>query len=87
MTASQKLRDLPAVHEVLERLSPALARFPRALVVAEIRRALHAMRVEITGGHTNVNDTPIATRVEQALLSLETPSVALRCSTRPSWTR
>jgi len=33
-----KLRDLPAVHEVLERLFSALARFPRALVAAEIRR-------------------------------------------------
>jgi len=37
---NDKLRDLPAVHELLERLFPALARFPRALVLAEIRRAL-----------------------------------------------
>src|ERR1035441_3842330 len=28
----QKLRELPAVHEVLEQLAPSLARFPRALV-------------------------------------------------------
>src|ERR1039457_5593136 len=32
---TQKLRELPAVHEVLEQLSASLARFPRALVVSE----------------------------------------------------
>src|SRR6478609_698174 len=41
-----QLRDLPAVHEVLDRLSPSLARYPRALVVDEIRRALAAIRRE-----------------------------------------
>src|ERR1022692_1159850 len=35
---TQKLRELPAVHEVLEQLAPSLARFPRALVVSEVRR-------------------------------------------------
>ena len=38
------------MHEVLERLAQPSARFPRALVVAEIRRALDAARAEILRG-------------------------------------
>jgi len=45
-----KLRDLPAVHEVIDRLSPALARFPHRVVVAEARRVLDQMRAEIRSG-------------------------------------
>jgi L-seryl-tRNA(Ser) seleniumtransferase len=70
---NDKLRDLPAVHEVLERLFPALARFPRALVVAEIRRALDQLRAEILGGRTG--GPPVETRVEMALAALEQPSL------------
>ena len=47
MSDTQKLRALPAVHEVLDHLPPSLARFPRALVVSEIRRAIDAARDEI----------------------------------------
>ena len=47
MDQNDRLRELPAVHEVLERLFPALARFPRALVAAETRRALDELRAEI----------------------------------------
>jgi L-seryl-tRNA(Ser) seleniumtransferase len=70
---SQKLRDLPAVHEVLECLDPALLRFPRALVVAEIRRTLDHFRAEILSGRAN--GLPPERRVEQALLALEQPSL------------
>jgi L-seryl-tRNA(Ser) seleniumtransferase len=70
---SQKLRDLPSVHEILERVSTALARFPRALVVAEVRRALDQLREEILGGQSN--GLPPEVRVEQALLALERPSL------------
>src|SRR3954447_23655880 len=35
-----KLGDLPAVHEVLDRLAPAFQRYPRPVLVGEIRRAL-----------------------------------------------
>ena len=73
MADSQKLRDLPAVHEVLESLSPALARFPRALVVAEIRRTLDELRAEILGGRAN--GLSVEARVEQSLLALERPSL------------
>jgi L-seryl-tRNA(Ser) seleniumtransferase len=73
VSESEKLRALPAVHEVLARLSPALARFPRALVVAEIRRALGELRAEILGGRGN--DPPAEARVERALAALEQPSL------------
>jgi L-seryl-tRNA(Ser) seleniumtransferase len=70
---TQKLRQLPAVHEVLEQLAPSLARFPRALVVAEVRRAIDAARGEILAG--NPVEAAIAARVEGALADLERPSL------------
>jgi L-seryl-tRNA(Ser) seleniumtransferase len=72
---TQKLRGLPAVHEVLEQLAHSLARFPRALVVAEVRRAIDAARGEILAG--NPGEAAIAARVEGALADLE------RLSLRP----
>jgi L-seryl-tRNA(Ser) seleniumtransferase len=70
---TQKLRELPAVHEVLEQLAPSLARFPRALVVSEIRRTLDAARAEILAG--NAGEPAIAERVARALADLERPSL------------
>lgn len=67
------LRDLPAVHEILERLPPALKRFPRELVVGEIRRALNDARSRIQGGQPN--GATIESRVEQALARLEQASL------------
>jgi L-seryl-tRNA(Ser) seleniumtransferase len=69
----QELRELPAVHEVLERLSPALQRFPHVLVVAEIRRALNAARTEIRAGRAS--RLRIQEQVEEALAALEQPSL------------
>src|SRR5215471_14178010 len=73
MTRSDLLRDLPSVHEVLERLPAALTRFPRALVVSEIRRALEEARQQIRAGTQDGNT--IESRVEQALLELEKSSL------------
>jgi L-seryl-tRNA(Ser) seleniumtransferase len=70
---TQKLRELPAVHEVLEELAASLARFPRALVVGEIRRAMDAARAEIVAG--KAGGQAIAARVERALAELEQPSL------------
>jgi len=70
---TQKLRELPAVHEVLEQLAPSLVRFPRALVVSEVRRVIDAARAEILSGNRDVPD--IAARVERALGGLERPSL------------
>ncbi|HLG95967.1 MAG TPA: hypothetical protein VKX49_06625, partial [Bryobacteraceae bacterium] len=50
MADVNRLGELPAVYEVLDRLSLALTRYPRALVVAEVRRALDAMRQELRRG-------------------------------------
>ena len=69
----QKLRELPAVNDVLEELGSSLARFPRTLVVAEVRRALDASRTEILAGDTDT--TPVAVRVERALAELDRPSL------------
>src|SRR5580704_7563638 len=44
------LRDLPSVNDVVERLGPAVARFPHALVVAEVRKALDTAREVVKAG-------------------------------------
>ncbi len=67
------MRELPAVHEVLGRLSPGLNRFPRAVVVAEIRRAIEADRAALLRGCAPTAD--IEARVEAALLAIEQPSL------------
>ena len=66
-------RTLPAAHEVLERLSPALARYPRPLLVAEVRRALEAARRDLRAGLAA--EISIENRVAQALADLEAPSL------------
>jgi L-seryl-tRNA(Ser) seleniumtransferase len=73
MPDANRLIDLPAVFEVLERLSPALERFPRAVVVAEIRRVLDQMRRELLAG----GDVSVAAEqhVLDALAALERPSL------------
>jgi L-seryl-tRNA(Ser) seleniumtransferase len=68
-----QVRDLPAVNDVLDQLAPALSRYPRALVVEEVRRALNHMRAEILAGRPA--GTPAHTRVEAALATLERPSL------------
>jgi L-seryl-tRNA(Ser) seleniumtransferase len=70
---SKSLRELPAVHEVLARLGDAAARYPRAVVIDEIRRALDESRAEILGGRAN--GTPVEARVTRALERLERPTL------------
>jgi L-seryl-tRNA(Ser) seleniumtransferase len=69
----EKLRELPAVHDVLLQFGPSLARFPRAVVVSEIRRAIDEARAEILAGQPS--DAAIEMRVESALTDLERPSL------------
>jgi L-seryl-tRNA(Ser) seleniumtransferase len=73
VTESDRLRKLPAVNDVLNRLPEALARFPRALVVDETRRAIEDMRAAVLAGR----DGGLAAeeRVEHALAALERPSL------------
>jgi L-seryl-tRNA(Ser) seleniumtransferase len=68
-----KLRELPSVHEVIESLSPALSRFPRRLVAAEVRCAVDCIRAEILRGTTP--EASVEVRVEAALGALEQPSL------------
>ncbi len=65
----ERLRELPAVHEVVERLRPGLERFPRALVVAETRRAIEERRASIRAGAPE--EGTVEERVAQSLAALE----------------
>ncbi|MGP8247439.1 MAG: L-seryl-tRNA(Sec) selenium transferase [Bryobacteraceae bacterium] len=73
MTEHGNLSELPAVHEVLDRLLPSLEKLPRALLVAEVRRALDEMRREIRGGEPSA--MKVEERVERALAELGRPSL------------
>ena len=73
MSDTHKLRELPAVHEVVEQLGAQFSRFPRALVVSEVRRAIDAARAEILAGASGEPD--VNARVERALADLERPSL------------
>src|ERR1017187_7604783 len=73
VTENQRLRELPSVNEVVERLFPALARFPRAPIVAEARRAIEERRSRIVaGGDDGIS---VEERVVEALAALERPSL------------
>ncbi len=73
MAETNRLNELPAVYEVLDRLPRSLARFPRALVVAEVRRVLDAIRQDIRRG----GEVPesVEERVSEALAALERPNL------------
>ena len=73
MNGSEKLRALPAVHEVLDRLAPSAGHYPHALLVAEIRGAIEEMRAEILAGRAN--GTGAEERVAERLAALERPSL------------
>jgi L-seryl-tRNA(Ser) seleniumtransferase len=73
VSAPGKLRDLPAVHEVLAELSDALSRYPRALVLDETRRAIETARAEILAGKPDA--TPMENRVTRSLAALDSPSL------------
>ncbi|HEY1182777.1 MAG TPA: L-seryl-tRNA(Sec) selenium transferase [Bryobacteraceae bacterium] len=73
MAETGKLRELPAVHEVLARLAAETARYPRALVVAEIRRAIEDARSDILAGRDC--EPPVVVRVKSALDAIARPSL------------
>ena len=67
------LSELPAVYEVLERLPEFVRRFPRDLVVEEVRRAIADLRDELRSGAEP--GVPLEDRVIQGLRRLESPSL------------
>jgi L-seryl-tRNA(Ser) seleniumtransferase len=74
LAAKEQLRDLPAVDHVLANLVRLEGRFPRRLIVDEVRRVLETIREEIRAGkHTN--PTSVEVRVEENLTQLEVPSL------------
>jgi L-seryl-tRNA(Ser) seleniumtransferase len=73
VTETGKLRELPAVHEVLASLAAETARYPRALVVAEIRHAIEEARSDILAGRDG--GPPVAVRVESTLDAIARPSL------------
>ncbi len=71
MNENEKLRDLPAVHEVVERISaPGV---PRHVVVAEVRRVLDEVRRDIRSGASN--GLSVDALVLGALSALDQPSL------------
>ena len=50
MTGAAQLRELPSVDELLKRLTSLTVRFPRELIVAEVRRVLDDAREGIQAG-------------------------------------
>jgi L-seryl-tRNA(Ser) seleniumtransferase len=74
VAAKEQLRDLPAVDHVLANLARLEGRFPRRLIVDEVRRVLETIREEIRAGkHTNPSSVEV--RVEENLAQLEVPSL------------
>ena len=73
MNASEKLRALPAVHEVLQDIGALADRYPHALLVAEIRAVLDEMRSEIIAGRTD--GAHAAERAATRLSALDRPSL------------
>ena len=71
MNQVEKLRALPAVHDVLAQLSLHLSRYSHSLLVAEIRQALEEMRAAILAGGSP--EPPVEIRVKQRLEALEKP--------------
>jgi L-seryl-tRNA(Ser) seleniumtransferase len=69
-----QLRELPSVDAVLARATGPLARYPRALVVEEIRRVLDGMRRAILAGREPVGGA-VEAIVERSLQALEIPSL------------
>src|SRR5258707_10461746 len=68
----QKLRELPSVDEVAASLNDIEA--PRALLVAETRRVLAAMRADLASGIA-IDPESAAERVRKSLAELARPSL------------
>ena len=61
----RRLRDLPSVNDVIDRLGPSAGRLPHALVVAEVRQAIESARDALKTRKTSL--PPIESTVEAAL--------------------
>ncbi len=73
MSDNARLRELPAVHEVVERLEDLAEAFPRALITGEVRRALAEARAELAA-KASAEAPGVEERVRAALARLARPS-------------
>jgi L-seryl-tRNA(Ser) seleniumtransferase len=74
VVSQEKLRELPSVDQVLGALGHLDGRFPRRLVVEEVRRVLEKVRDEILAGR-QASTVVVEKQVERNLAQLETPSL------------
>jgi len=74
LSETEKLRELPAVYEVLSRLEGVLTRYPRELVTMEVRRVIELRRAGIRAGN-GAGQVAIEVEVERSLESLARPSL------------
>lgn len=74
MALTEQLRDLPSVDQVLAALDHLEGRFPRRLMVEEVRRVLEKTRKEIRAGR-HASSGAIEKLVERNLARLEEPSL------------
>ena len=74
MTLHDQLRALPSVDEIASALARLEGRFPRALIVDEVRRVLEETRGAIRSGGSASAES-VESRVEGNLLRLESPSL------------
>ncbi len=72
MADTNRLSELPAVYELLDRFADVLERYPRPLVVAEIRKALDTARRELREG---AEPAAIEPRIRAALAEIGRPSL------------
>ncbi|MEN6606271.1 MAG: L-seryl-tRNA(Sec) selenium transferase [Bryobacteraceae bacterium] len=74
MSETHRLRELPSVDEVLGSVPDLLQKYPRELVVSEIRRVIDGVRKNLRAGREE-EPARIETRVRQALSGLARPSL------------
>ncbi len=74
LTSREQLRELPSVDDVVQRLSGQTNRFPRTLIIAEIRRVLTQIRDQIQRGEYR-NSVRVEDLVERNLKAIEQPSL------------
>src|SRR5713226_40501 len=74
VSETEKLRELPAVHDVLSRLEGVLKRYPRGLVTEEVRRVLESRRAGIRAGN-GAGQVAIEVEVERSLEVIARPSL------------
>jgi L-seryl-tRNA(Ser) seleniumtransferase len=73
MTPGDELRNLPSVDEVLSRLGVVLERYPRRVVVDEVRRVIEEARGQIRAGRSA--PAGIEELVKRSLAGLDSPSL------------